>query len=175
MLVCACVAVAGGGCGLLRRKPVKREESVVREMWDGRRPLGQIILLDRNHEFVLLRSPLAESLKESTLLVAKDRAGNTTGKLKVSPEKKRIHVAADIAEGSPRMGDVVFMPSDLKPTTTAPPADAAVEALPAASAGADPGVVPPAGPMDESLPPLGEPSGPRETVPDFSESGEAPR
>jgi hypothetical protein len=177
VMMCAGLAMSGPGCGLLRKRPVKRDDSHVREMLDGRRPIGQIAMLDREHEFVLIRSPLPESLKEKTMLVARDAAGSTTGKLKVSPEKKRTFLAADITEGSPKMGDVVFVPSDAKLTSTAPPPDAAKP--PSRMAIDISSVPPPASAIpsaaDESLPPLGQPSGPAEAIPELPEGGEPPQ
>jgi hypothetical protein len=176
VLLCVGLALGGAGCGLLRKRPVKRDDSVVSEMLDGRRPIGEITRLEREHEFVLFRSPLPEALKEKTLLVAKDQAGHTTGKLQVSPEKKRNFLAADITEGSPKAGDVVFVPSDQKLISTAPPPD---PGKPAPATAVEASAMPPAPApiptvLDQALPPLGQPSEPAQ-APELPELAEPPQ
>jgi len=170
LLFCAVLAAvaAGGGCGLGKRVTKggqRADEGVVEDMRRGRRPMGQVVVVDRAGGFVLVRSPLASiTPDESTLVVKAQGTAATTGTLKVTPERKRHLVAADIVEGTPMVGEVVFFQTGAKVESTTPP--------PADSVGS--GGVTLGGEAGEErrgdggfLPPLGEPSGPREWVPQF--------
>ena len=195
LVLCAGVALALAQCGLLRRKTPPRDNRLVEDMRHGRRPMGQITWLNPGGTFVHVRSPLASAAGAEATLVVKSRDGTTTGKLKVSPEHKKNVLAADIVEGSPKAGDVVFFQTAEKAVSTAPPpedfaaAEQAGSGTSASAAGLTDGLTPspavpasvfssdpaPAGGMSaEALPPLGEPSGPREIVPDFPGLSELP-
>jgi hypothetical protein len=144
--------------------------------------MGQVVVVDGEKGFVLVRSPLAASAVPDGVLVVKAQGtAATTGRLKVSPERSRNQFAADVLEGSPKVGEVVFFETTERVVSTAPPpAEAGVGSLPAGTAGAVAGgavegglpaeVSPgpePGGGGGRDLPPLGEPSGPREFIPDF--------
>jgi len=189
------VGAGGGGCGLMRRRAAAGHgDALVDDMRRGRRPMGQVMVVDEAKRFVLVRSPLATSLAvDSTLVVKSPGGGATTGRIKVSPERDRSRLAADIVEGAPKLGDIVFFETREKVVSTEPPpggggggggpgpAGAAgavgggdgagatgagdavvVPVLPSGGVGTGGGV---SGPGE--LPPLGEPSGPREMIPEF--------
>jgi hypothetical protein len=146
--------------------------------------MGQVVVVEADRGFVLVRSPLAASAQADGELVVKAQwTAETTGRLRVSPERKRNMVAADIASGAPKVGDVVYFLSEEKVVSTAPPpaeagsapvvAGGAASGVPAGGAALTlPDVMPPpvagsGGAGAGELPPLGEPSGPREAIPDF--------
>ena len=189
------VGAGVGGCGLVRQRAgAGAGDGVVEDMRRGRRPMGQVMVVDEAKRFVLVRSPLAASAPaESTLVVKSPSGAATTGRIKVSPERDRSRLAADIVEGAPKLGDIVFFETREKVISMEPPpggggevgagvgasgvvraaGDGAGAAGVAAEAGAKP-AVPSGEPAAGSgaggaaeLPPLGEPSGPREAIPDF--------
>lgn len=177
-LVVLILSGTGVGCGLLRNKGRVDSEGVVEDMRRGRRPMGQVVVVEGGSGFVLVRSPLATTTQaESELVVKSQGSAETVGRLKVSPELKRNMVAADVVEGTPKVGDVVFYVSGERVvSTTPPPVEGAVGV--SGDTGMAGGAVRvgevPAGPMSggsgsagHGLPPLGEPSGPREVIPDF--------
>jgi len=181
MLTLGLVA-AGPGCGVLRRKAKASDDRFVRDMRQGRRPMGQVVLVEAARGFVLVRSPLASVAQpETTLVVKAQGTAATTGKLKVTPERKKNMIAADIVEGTPKVGEVVYFPTTEKVVSTAPPpvepgaAPGGLGAAAGPATGVLPGLLPgvPLPPAGEGpgaageLPPLGEPSGPREAIPDF--------
>jgi hypothetical protein len=142
--------------------------------------MGQVVVVDGEKGFVLVQSPLAASaVPDGELVVKAQGTAETTGRLKVTPERSRNRFAADVLEGSPKVGEVVFFETTEKVVSTVPPpAEAGVGSLPAGTAGTRGAVEsglpaevsPAAGPGGGSgreLPPLGEPSGPREFIPDF--------
>ena len=189
------VVTAGVGCGLMRRRPGASDGSVGRDMREGRRPMGQVTMVDTERGFVLVRSPLAAQVAaESRLVIRAGEEAGSTAQLKVSPERKRNMIAADILEGVPVVGAVVFFPTTEKVVSTEPPrleaygvgaADlggggsggavaggAVAGGAVAGGSGADGSLA------DDELPPLGEPSGPVEQVPDFPDlelPGELPQ
>ena len=180
MMVLTVLMGAGGvGCGLLRGKAKAGQEGIWDDMRRGRRPMGQVMLVDEGKGFVLVRSPLASATPVDTTLVVKARGtAATTGRIRVSPERDKSRLAADITEGAPKLGDIVFFETQEKVVSTAPPPGGPGEApaLPGAGGGREeaglrlPAVMPPAGDGGggaAELPPLGEPSGPREVIPDF--------
>ena len=94
------VVTAGVGCGLMRRRPAASDGSVGRDMREGRRPMGQVTMVDTERGFVLVRSPLAAQVAaESRLVIRAGEEAGSTAQLKVSPERKRNMIAADILEG----------------------------------------------------------------------------
>ncbi|MFN0128394.1 MAG: hypothetical protein ACKV19_17105 [Verrucomicrobiales bacterium] len=175
----------GVGCGLLRRQRGGDSEGVVEDMRRGRRPMGQVAVVEVGRGFVLVRSPLAATTEAESELVVKSRgSAETVGRLKASPERKRNMVAADIVEGAPKVGDVVFYVSGERVVSTVPPpVEGAVEGAAGVSGGigiateaggalsaGDEWVGPTSsgsGSAGHGLPPLGEPSGPLEVIPDF--------
>ena len=183
LALAAALGAVGAGCGSLKRRESKSREGYVDDMRHGRRPMGQITMVNGEKRFVLVQSPLAGSAQPERILVARSQGSVTpTGKLKVTPEHTRNRVAADIVEGDPKVGDVVFFETSEKVVSTAPPGSgewaaggtgAAAGALPVVSGASADGVVlptavpPPAPGEGADLPPLGEPSGPREFIPNF--------
>lgn len=183
------LGAAGAGCGVLKRRSAKPEEGYVDDMRHGRRPMGQVTVVNTEKRFVLVQSPLAGSASPESVLVVKSQgSATTTGKVKVTPERTRNRVAADIVEGEPKVGDVVFFETSEKVLSTAPPSagewaagvpgapvmpgapggTAPVPSVPGTSGVSLPSVVPPPEPREGAeLPPLGEPSGPREFIPNF--------
>ncbi len=184
MLVVLGLAGSWAGCGASRGKGRISGESLVDDMRRGRRPMGQVVLVEARDGFVLVRTPLAASTSaERELVVKAQGSATTTGRLKVTPERKRNMVAADIVEGEPKVGDVVFYLTNERVVSMAPPAaepgTAAGRPVGGAGfggAGFGEGLEPDGSAYGEGasggwqegdLPPLGEPSGPRELVPDF--------
>jgi hypothetical protein len=175
----------GVGCGVLRRRAAAKDDGFVEDMRHGRRPMGQVVVVDAEKGFVLVQSPLATVTPADSTLVVKARdTAATTGKLKVTPERKKNRIAADIVEGSPKIGEVVFFQSEEKVVSTSPPVvDPGSGGMvsgpsePVVAGGGPAGVVVPdgmppsavdgAGGASGELPPLGEPSGPREMIPEF--------
>jgi hypothetical protein len=142
--------------------------------------MGQVVAVQEGAGFVLVRSPLAGVTLPDRMLVAKSPGtAAVTGKLRVTPERKQNRIAADIVEGAPKTGDVVFFQTEEKVVSMeAPPAEGVSmdPAVPAAVGGGDPAAPGPAAVVNgevpapmagHDLPPLGEPSGPREAIPDF--------
>ena len=179
------VVTAGVGCGLMRRRPGASDGSVGRDMREGRRPMGQVTMVDTERGFVLVRSPLAAQVAaESRLVIRAGEEAGSTAQLKVSPERKRNMIAADILEGVPVVGAVVFFPTTEKVVSTEPPRLEAygVGAADLGGGGSGGAVAGGSGAdgslADDELPPLGEPSGPVEQVPDFPDlelPGELPQ
>lgn len=179
------LGAAGVGCGLMRRRGAPADDRFVEDMRHGRRPMGQVVVVELDKGFVLVQSPLASvTSPEATLVVKAQGTAVTTGTVKVTPERKKNRIAADIVEGTPKIGDVVFYRSEEKVVSTAPPpSDPGQGAMtggerPGTSVAAgvmsrmgEPGSVPEVTGLEAGavgdLPPLGEPSGPREVVPDF--------
>jgi len=181
----------GPGCGVLRRKARPADTGFMRDMKEGRRPMGQVVLVEAAGGFVVVQSPLASvTPPEAALVVRAQGSVAATGRLKVTPERQKNRFAADIVEGAPKVGEVVYFPSNEKLVSTAPPAaepgvgaSGAVPGVPGVPGVPVPGVpvpgvpvpgVPEPGvpggagePAGWVLPPLGEPSGPREVVPGF--------
>ena len=130
-------------------------------------------------------SPLAAQVAaESRLVIRAGEEAGSTAQLKVSPERKRNMIAADILEGVPVVGAVVFFPTTEKVVSTEPPrleayGVGAVDLGGGGSGGAVAGGSGADGALaDDELPPLGEPSGPVEQVPDFPDlelPGELPQ
>ena len=168
------VLAGAPGCGLLKRKAPSRQASVLKEVRAGLRPVGTVSLLNESSGFLLIQSPLASIVGDKTMLVTRDGEGERTGKLVVTPERKRSFLAADIAEGNPKRGDLVFFPSEKKVTSLEVPTAGelggetgtagATAAAPTAEA------LPPATIRQEDLPPLGQPSGPLEELPELPDT-----
>lgn len=162
------VLTAGVGCGLMRRRPATSDGSVGRDMREGRRPMGQVTMVDTDRGFVLVRSPLAAQVAaESRLVIRAGEEAESTAQLKVSPERKRNMIAADILEGVPVVGAVVFFPTTERVVSTEPPRLEAYGVGAADLGGGGSGGMEAGGSGPDELPPLGEPSGPVEQVPDF--------
>lgn len=174
------VGAGVGGCGLVRQRAgAGAGDGVVEDMRRGRRPMGQVMVVDEAKRFVLVRSPLAASAPaESTLVVKSPTGAATSGRIKVSPERDRSRLAADIVEGAPKLGDIVFFETREKVISMEPPPGGGGEAGAGAGASGVEAGAKPAVPSGEpalgsgaggaaELPPLGEPSGPREAIPDF--------
>lgn len=177
------VVTAGVGCGLMRRRPAAADGSVGRDMREGRRPMGQVTMVDAERGFVLVRSPLAAQVAaESRLVIRTAEGAGSMAQLKVSPERKRNMIAADILEGVPAVGAVVFFPTTEKVVSTEPPRleayDVGAADLGGGGSGGDVAAGSEVGGGADELPPLGEPSGPVEQVPDFPDlelPGELPQ
>jgi hypothetical protein len=180
ILVLTVLMGAGGvGCGLLRGKAKAGDDGFVEDMRRGRRPMGQVMMVNAEKGFVLVRSPLAGVVPvDGTLVVKEQGTATTTGRIKVTPERDKNRLAADITEGVPKVGDIVFFETQEKVVSTVPPpGDQGAGSEPAGVAGAAgaaglmlPEAIPPleqGGGRAAELPPLGEPSGPREVIPDF--------
>jgi hypothetical protein len=140
--------------------------------------MGQVTMVDTERGFVLVRSPLAAQVAaESRLVIRTAEGAGSMAQLKVSPERKRNMIAADILEGVPAVGAVVFFPTTEKVVSTEPPRLEAYD-VGAADLGGGGGAGRGAGGGADELPPLGEPSGPVEQVPDFPDlelPGELPQ
>lgn len=167
------LAAAGPGCGLLRRQATAPDDRFVRDMRQGRRPMGQVVLVEAALGFVMVQSPLASMAQPDAMLVVRAQgSAAVTGRLKVTPERQKNRIAADIIEGTPKVGEVVYFPTEEKVVSTVPP-----PADPGAGAGGlDAAVSQPAAGLPAvgggsgdagALPPLGEPSGPREIIPEL--------
>ncbi len=162
------------GCGLLKRRAKPSPPSALQEVRAGLRPVGTVSLLNESSGFLLIQSPVATIVGDKTMLVTRDGAGERTGKLVVTPERKRNFLAADIAEGKPKRGELVFFPSEKKVTSLEVPTagelggeGGTVGAMPVAATG---GTRPPATIRQEDLPPLGQPSGPLEELPELPDA-----
>jgi hypothetical protein len=84
--------------------------------------MGQVTMVDTERGFVLVRSPLAAQVAaESRLVIRTAEGAGSMAQLKVSPERKRNMIAADILEGVPVVGAVVFFPTTEKVVSTEPP------------------------------------------------------
>lgn len=181
ILLIVALGAAGVGCGVLRRKAKPQSDRVVEDMRKGRRPMGQVVVVKSEAGFVLVRSPLAGvTLPDRTLVAKSPGTAEVTGKLRVTPERKQNRIAADITEGAPKVGDVVFFQTEEKVVSMEVPSGEGTligEAATAVVGGGDPAALGPAAVSDggatplpgagHELPPLGEPSGPREAIPHF--------
>jgi hypothetical protein len=109
------------GCGLFR-KPAKADDRHIREIRAGRTRLGLIMGVDPGGRFVVIRTSFGTLVEDGSLLVSR-RGEVRSARLVVCPERQRSFVSADIRDGSPRVGDAVFMvPSsvsgDAEPAST---------------------------------------------------------
>ena len=151
------VSFASSGCGLLRKKPKAQENELWSEMRAGTRPMGQVSMVSRTGGFILVRTPLLTATQAEQSLIVRDSTGSLTGKAKVTPESKKPFLVADIAEGTPKVGDLVFYTGPHKatqtPLTLTPPAQTSAPAFGSTEDAAS------------SLPPLGLHSGEREELP----------
>lgn len=162
------------------------------EMRQGQRAMGEVTVVDKAGRFVWLRTPLANSVApETPLVIRAQTTGEVTAKLLTSPERKRHYVAADVKEGSPKVGDAVFFANAQKPLSTTPPplgplpGAASTEGHYSPTPDTTPSpssqlpfslsdVPPPTESETSNLPPLGQPSGPVEDVPQFDPLPEPP-
>ncbi|MGI8603766.1 MAG: hypothetical protein ACR2OZ_12320 [Verrucomicrobiales bacterium] len=96
------------GCGLFKKNALK-EDRLLAEILEGRRAFGEITLINESAGFVVVRTSLGRVISDESLLLVKN-GGVTTAKLSSSPEKKRGYLSADIREGTPQIGERVFLP-----------------------------------------------------------------
>ena len=107
-------------CGLFR-KPAGDRERNVRDVRAGRARFGQVAAVNPTRQFVVVRTAFGPLVDEGGLLVTR-RGAERSARLVISPEKNRSHVTADIRDGAPEVGDLVFMvPSAESDEPGAPP------------------------------------------------------
>jgi hypothetical protein len=70
--------------------------------------VGSVALVDEENRFVLI--DLESNLyvpAVGAVLRTRDASGHTTGRVRTAPEQQRPFIAADMVEGTPRVGDEV--------------------------------------------------------------------
>ena len=91
----------------LGREGRERDAEIVDMGEDERVFLGEVTLLNENSRFVLIKTPLNRDLNPGMPLQS-FRDGQLTGELLFSPEQSHGFMTADIIEGTPAVGDVVY-------------------------------------------------------------------
>ncbi len=98
-----CVLLAGG-CASRRKKARAETPPPVH----GDRFEGSITLVNEEARFVLIEGGYRQAPADGTFLKS-FREGNESAELRVSPERHRPFVIADIVKGSPQKGDRVTL------------------------------------------------------------------
>lgn len=135
--------LAGGAvlmsCGSLRKKGPEAVKGTENAPGGPTYLIGLVELVNPEQKFVLIRTETKVAIPAGHSLIAIDATGAQT-KLKVSPETKQNFLTADIADGTPRVGNlVIYRPGQqgtaagpqsapgaaVAPPVEAPPADVA--------------------------------------------------
>jgi hypothetical protein len=155
------LAVGGlTGCGAVRnflpaRKSGVPEMSHTERMRRGLTAMGSIYLVDAKQGFVLIQVGTAQGMPEEAELIAVTAVGETA-RLRLTPERRRNLIAADIVSGTPVRGQSVFFyraPNTPKTAAGATGAGAAIDPL----AGEGPSMIEPL-PDPSMLGPVSRPS-----------------
>ena len=156
------VVLAAAGlcsCGLLQKRLLSsRVTQLPPQDADKEALLGSIESVNPEQQFVLVRMDARVTVLPGTKLEARSPNGLTTT-LVVSPEKKLSFLSADIEQGLPQPGDLVFVLAQPAPAPSTPqPADPATPPpdLPMAD-GSVPGAVPTNAPASSGEAPLPPP------------------
>ena len=72
----------------------------------GEKSVGEVAYVDSDSGYVLVRARAGLALADGTTLECR---GGSSAKLKVTPERKNLFVAADILSGEPKKGDPVVV------------------------------------------------------------------
>ena len=97
----------------------------------GEKAVGEVAYVDGDSGYVLVRARAGLALADGTTLECR---GGSSAKLKITPERKNLFVAADILSGEPKKGDsVVVVAGDAKPKMKLVPI-AAPQGLPGGTA-----------------------------------------
>lgn len=141
-------ALAGGAvlvsCASLRKKgpePVKGTENAP---GGPTYLIGLVELVNPEQRFVLIRTETKIGIPAGHSLIAIDATGAQTT-LKVSPETKQNFLTADIADGTPRVGNLVIYRPGQQGVATGPQAAPGAAVIPPVQA-ASAGVPSPSGP-----------------------------
>ena len=121
-LLIAAMALALSGCAIFGGKngpgsgdgensadtaPVSRKPA------DDDVKIGQIEYISPDMGFVLIKSSYASRVSSGTELLGRTAEGLETCKLRCTPERKRSFITADIMEGAPEMGHLVYAKGSL--------------------------------------------------------------
>ena len=71
----------------------------------GEKAVGEVVRVDANGEFVLVRVRAGLVLAAEQELECRGTGG---GRIKITPERKSVFVAADVLKGTPAVGDTVI-------------------------------------------------------------------
>lgn len=146
----ASLALFFSSCTLLKTKLFAKKHASANREQRGDVFLGTVESVNPEKKFVLVRLDLKRAIPSGTKLDVRAVNGSRST-ITVTPESKMNFLIADIAEGSPMVGDVVSLSSEavaaLTPASTpatvvAPPVGTAPAPLPKPAVDPVPGVLP---------------------------------
>lgn len=91
---------------------IKEEEKKLTEDRETKYFIGEICLIQKSLEFVLIKSSKVKPGKGAILYAIGKGEITSKAKLSLSPERRPGFIVADIVEGQPALGDWVFYKSD---------------------------------------------------------------